>query len=92
MWITREGRERHGTQRWPHAAAAAAVLSTEHVSNLLYQIKGMNTAGYTVLGPGVKQGQGTRKEGTTPSSSPTGLSQPGNKREGTIVGCVKMHE
>lgn len=56
------------------------------------RFKGMKTTGYTALAPapGVKQGQGTRKEDTT--SSPTGLSQPGNKKEGRTVGCVKTHE
>lgn len=56
------------------------------------RFKGVQSTGYTALAPGVKQGQGTRKEDTTRTSSPTGLSQPGNKTEGGIVGCVKMHE
>lgn len=40
----------------------------------------------------MKQGQGTSKEDTTPTSSPTDLYQPGKKREGRSVGFVKMHE
>lgn len=90
MWITGEGRERDGTQRWPCAAAVFSAQSQSPISRTGF--KGAQTSGYTALAPGVKQGQGTRKEDTIPTSSPTGLSQPGNKREGRIVGCVKMHE
>lgn len=49
------------------------------------RFKGTKTTGNTAVGTGLKQGQGTRREDTTPDFFPTSLPQPGRKREGRIV-------
>lgn len=69
-----------------HKGAPVLLLFSAHCLPLTSRtrFKGTKATGNTAVG--VKHGQGTSREDTTPNSSPASLPQPGSKREAKMVG------